>query len=33
VVAQVLDKPVLVESESSSKGQCLIELRVMGRSL
>jgi hypothetical protein len=33
VVAQVLDKPVLVERESSSKGQCLIELRVMGRSL
>lgn len=33
VVAQVLDKPVLVESESSSRGQCLIELKVMGRSL
>lgn len=33
VVAQVLDKPVLVESESSSKGKCLVELKVMGRSL
>ena len=33
VVAQVLDKPVVIQSETSSRGKCLIELKVMGRSL
>lgn len=33
VAAQVLDKPVVIQSESSSRGKCLIELKVMGRSL
>lgn len=33
VVAQVLDKPVLVESEVFSRGKCVINLAVVGRAL
>jgi len=33
VVAEVLDKPVSVNSERFSRGKCVIELKVVGRSL
>jgi hypothetical protein len=34
VTAQVLDKPVVIQSETASKGKCLIELKVTtGRNL
>jgi hypothetical protein len=33
VAAEVLDKPVSINSEHSSKGKCVIELKVVGRSL
>jgi hypothetical protein len=33
VVAEVLDKPISVDSEQYSRGKCVIELRLMGRSL
>jgi hypothetical protein len=32
IVAQVLDKPVFINSESTSKGKSLIELKLVGRS-
>jgi len=31
VAAQLLDKPVLIQTESPSKGKILIELKVVGR--
>jgi hypothetical protein len=33
VAAEVLDKPVSINGEHSSKGKCVIELKVVGRSL
>ena len=33
VVAEVLDKPVSINSERSSRGKCFVDLKVVGRSL
>jgi hypothetical protein len=33
VIAQVLDKPVLIEDEQPSEGKCVFQLKLLGRSL
>ena len=33
VIAQVIDKPVIVEDEQYSRGRCVLQLKLLGRSL